>query len=186
VTYRTEWVSEGGGWKLKSAKEVMFDGNTNKRPLMFSKSAAEEETRMQFQPVYAAVGQIYEKQVWEAGEKAMPEGFIMHDSEGKLLTKAEMVARVKSGAKAVSNPIVSIEPQQVALDGDKVIVIRVMKLFADVNLPGGKSGRVTYINIARDTFAKGDKGWAPKSSDELYAEASVNGLPIPISAVSGK
>ena len=110
------------------------------------------------------------------------QGFIVHDAEGALLSKKELIDRVKAGAKVVTNPLMTIEAQQASLDGDKVTVIRVMKLFGDVALPGGKTGRVTYMQIARDTFAKAEKTWAAKSSDELYAEATLNGLPIPLPA----
>jgi hypothetical protein len=186
VTYRTDWVKDGGAWKLKSAREVMFSGTANKRPLQLTTSKVEEEARKQFQPIYTAVADLYEKQDWAAAEKAIPEGFIVHDMEGVLLSRKELMDRIKAGAKVVTTPIVTLEPQQIALGGDKVTVIRVMKLFGGVKLPDGTMGRITYTQVARDVFAKVEKGWAPKSSDELFAEAAVNGIPVPLTAVSGR
>ncbi len=50
----------------------------------------------------------------------------------------------------------------------------------------GKTGRASNTNIARNSFLQVGKDWTPKGSDELYAEAPLNGMPIPLSAISGK
>jgi hypothetical protein len=186
VTHRTDWVKDGAVWKLKSAREVYFQGTANRRPLSFSRSMAEEDTRKGLQGMYGAISEIYEKRDWEKIEKGIGEDFAFFDMVGVKLTKTELLDRVKAGTKVVSNPIVTIDPQQVAFDGDNLYVIRVMRLIGDAQLPDGKMGRVSYLNIARDTFVKKDKDWKPSASHELHAEASVNGVPIPLSLISGK
>lgn len=186
LSVRTQWTKEGGAWKMKSAKEVQFEGTANKRPLSFSKTPADEDTRKGFRTLYGAVSELYEKRDFDKMEKGLPADFVIHDMEGKVLTAAEMFDRVRSGAKTVANPIMTIEPQQVALDGDKLYVIRVMRLIGDVSMPGGKVGRVVYNSIARDTYVKSGKDWKPKGSDELHAEATLDKLPIPLSLLNGK
>ena len=186
VTHRTEWAKDGVAWKLKSAREVYFQGTANRRPINFSKTMAEEETRKGLQSMYGAMSEIYEKRDWEKIEKGVSDDFVIMDMEGKRLTKAELIDRIKAGTDVVSNPIMTIDPQQVAFDGDRLFVIRVMRLLGDVAMPDGKTGRVVYLNIARDAFQKGEKDWKPTSSTELHAEATVNGVPIPLSLISGK
>lgn len=186
LTIRTEWEKGSASWSMKSAKEVRFEGTANRRPIAFSKTTAEEATRKGFEAMYGAVSEIYEKRDWDKMEKGIGDDFVIHDMDGKQLTKKELIDRVKAGSAVVNYPIMTMDPQQVAFEGDKLYVIRVMRLLGDVSMPDGKTGRVIYINIARDTFTKDDKTWKPKGSDELHAEATVNGIPVPLSMLAGK
>jgi ketosteroid isomerase-like protein len=184
VNHRSEWVKDGGEWKMKTCKEVLFEGTANKRPLKMTTTKAEEDVRLQFQPVYGIVSELYEKKDWEGAKKASSADFVIIDMDGEKITLDTMINRVKAGAELLENPVMIIDPQQVLLDGDRVIVIKVMRLLADLKGQDGK--RVVYINVSRDTFVKNDKNWLAKMTEELHAEATIGGMPVPLAMLKGK
>jgi hypothetical protein len=186
IIYRTEWVKADGKWKIKLAKEGLFTGTANKRPVKLTTSAAEDMVRTQFQPLLGGLAEAYEKQNFADIEKGLPPDYEIYDMEGAKLSPKETLDRVKAGQKVLQNPLVTFDPQQVLLDGDRVVLVRVCKIIGEVSLPNGMMGRVIYTQCAREVFIKGEKGFVPKSTAELHAEASLNGMPLPLALISGK
>jgi hypothetical protein len=186
ITDRALWGKGANGWQMKSARQVMVDGKLDKKPLKFPATPEGEAVRTAVQPLYEALATIYGKKDFDTLEKAIPENFEAKDANGAPLTRKELIDRVRQGAKDLVDPIMFINVQQVAAEGSKAKVVRVMRVISDIHLPDGRTGRVSYTSVARDSWVKEEKGWANKASEELYSEATLDGKPVPLAAIGGK
>lgn len=183
--FRDTWVKGADGWKRKIARLVMQDMRIDKKPVRPMLTPEADEVRKLLQPVYDGLGDIYVKRDWAAMEKGIGENVVMTDASGKPLNRKEVVERVKEGAKNLSDPIMTVTIRLVGVEGMTAKVVRQMTVLGDVTLPTGKS-RLRYVNYTRDTYTKAEKGWAMKSSEELYSEGYLDGKPVPLAAFGGK
>ncbi len=186
LTERTLWAKADGAWKLKTVKHVMTESRIDKRLIPFrGATTGDEDTRQALQQVYDLMADVYGKADWATLEKTIPDTFPIVDATGATISKKEMIDRLKKGSKLLQNPIVFMTVQALGKDGDAVKVVRLATVVADVALPGGKMGRLKYINCTRDTWAKGEKTWGAKKTEELHADAWLDGKQLPLALISG-
>ncbi len=185
TTERTLWTKIGGAWKLKTVKHVMQEQRIDKRLIPFKAPTAEMDAQTAIQQIYDLMSDVYGKADWATLEKTIPDTFALFDMTGAQITKKEMIDRLKKGAKLIQNPIVFMNIQAFGRDGDTVKVVRLATIIGDVALPDGKMGRLKYINTTRDTWVKGEKTWGSKKTEELHAEATLDGKPLPLSLIGG-
>lgn len=186
LVYRDTWTKAADGWKWKQARLVLQNTRIDKRTFRAPFTPEADELRKSLQPLYDALSDIYAKRDWTTLEKIIPENPNSTDAAGTSLTKKEILERVKNAAKNLNDPIMSIGIQQVGLESTNATVVRVMTILADVTLLDGRKGRLRYVNVTRDLWAKMDKNWGMKSSAELHSEAYFDGKPIPLAAFGGK
>jgi hypothetical protein len=186
VTDRAVWSKGADGWKMKSARQVMIDGRQDKKPLTFPVTPEAEAVRSAIQPLYDALSTLYGKKDFDTLEKAIPENYDAKDANGTPLTRKELIERVRQGAKNLTDPIMLITVQQVAAEGGKAKAVRVLRVIADIHFPDGRTGRMRYTSVARDTWVKEKDAWANRGSEELYFEAMLDGKPVPLAAIGGK
>lgn len=188
IVERTSWSKASGAWKLKVVRHVWQETRLDKKLVPFVPAMEDKESVKGIQGLYGLLSDIYTKQDWDALEKMLPEDLPVSDINGQPLTKFELMERLRAGARLLVDPIVFFSILQVGHEGESLKVARLATVIANVKLPGGKTGRLQYINVTRDTFVKGekDKGWVTKKSEEIHADALLDGMPIPLALISGR
>lgn len=190
ITERSTWAKDGAAWKLKTVKHVMQDlridnGSGKKSLVPFKAPAADADAQQAIQQIYDLMSDVYGKSDWAALEKSIPDTFAIYDMTGAQINKKELIDRLKKGAKLLQNPVVFMNIQAMGRDGDSMKVVRFATVTGDVTLPDGKTGRLKYTNATRDTWVKGEKTWGSKKTEELHAEATLDGKPLPLAFISG-
>lgn len=185
IIERTLWAKVGGMWKLKTVKHVMQESRIDKRLIPFKAPSADADAQQALQQIYDLMSDVYGKADWATLEKTIPDTFPIYDMTGAQISKKELIDRLKKGAKLIQNPIVFMTIQAMGRDGDTVKVVRLATIIGDVTLPDGKTGRLKYINTTRETWVKGEKTWGSKKSEELHADATLDGKPLPLALIAG-
>ena len=184
---RTTWTKQDGGWKIKLSKLVMMDGKLNNRTIRNTFTPEADAAKKDIQAYYDAISDLYAKKDFDTLSKAATGAEVdIQDASGNKLTGAELANRVKTGAKDITDPIMTINVQMAEMNDKTATVVRVMRLLGDIKLPDGMNHRMRYVQVARDKWVKQKKGWANKASYELYSEAALDGKLVPLSQIGGK